>query len=426
VRSTLDDISGTDGEDAPGGPVVVLVAAGGQPLLRVFDPGDELVLGRRIGTFELDDDRVSRDHATVRFDGGAWLVADRSSHNGTFVDGVRVDGELRRRGDCVVRIGHSILLLVRDGRGYHAAPADHGDQIIGPELARTYELVRRQANDRTLVIHGESGSGKELVARFYHDIGPRAGGPFVAVNCAAIPEGVAERLLFGARKGAFSGAHDATGYLQSAHGGTLFLDEIAELDLAVQPKLLRALEMREVTPVGSNAPIEIDIGVVAASHAELRIEVAARRFREDLYYRLARSTVHLPPLRDRKLDLARLVIREIAAVDRRLAAHARLIETCCVRPWPGNIRELRGALRIAGIAARGAGRDVVRFDDLPESAGLPVADSGAPAAPNGAIDRDAIVAALADAGGVVSVAARALGLHRTQLYRLIEKHGIER
>jgi transcriptional regulator of acetoin/glycerol metabolism len=134
----------------------------------------------------------------------------------------------------------------------------------------------------------------------------------------------------------------------------------------------------------------------------------------------------LPPLRDRKLDLARLVIREIAAVDRRLAAHARLIETCCVRPWPGNIRELRGALRIAGIAARGAGRDVVRFDDLPESAGLPVADSGAPAAPNGAIDRDAIVAALADAGGVVSVAARALGLHRTQLYRLIEKHGIER
>src|SRR5207302_3808795 len=124
-----------------------------------------------------------------------------------------------------------------------------------------------------------------------HASGPRAGGPLVAVNCAAIPEGVAERLLFGSRKGAFSGAQDAVGYLQSAHGGTLFLDEIADLDPAVQAKLLRAIETREVQPVGANAAIAVDVGVVAASHRELRAEVAAKQVRDDLYYRLAHAGV---------------------------------------------------------------------------------------------------------------------------------------
>jgi transcriptional regulator with PAS, ATPase and Fis domain len=283
------------------------------------------------------------------------------------------------------------------------------------------------------LIHGESGSGKELIARLYHASGPRADGPFVAVNCAAIPEGVAERLLFGSRKGAFSGATDAVGYLQSAHGGTLFLDEIADLDAAVQAKLLRALETREVTPVGATAPVAIDIGIVAASHRELRSAVSAKMFREDLYYRLARAVVHLPPLRTRKLDIARLVVREIAAVDRTLAAHARLIEACCVRPWPGNVRELRAAVHEAASTAREAGRDIVRVEDLPENAGKPLPDVTATAreSPKSAaapttIDKTAVLAALEAAGGVVSAAARSLGLHRTQLYRLMDKHGIAR
>jgi transcriptional regulator of acetoin/glycerol metabolism len=429
VKSTLDDVSGVEDGDVPGPPVVVLVT----PEIRVFALDGELALGRRIDArgaqFELADERVSREHATVRLDHGAWVIVDRGSHNGTFVDGQRVTGEVRRRGDCVVRLGHSVFLLVRDGRGYDPLPPDDGDQVIGPELARAYDQVRRHAQDPTLVVHGESGSGKELVARLYHASGPRSGGPFVAVNCAAIPEGVAERLLFGARKGAYSGAQDATGYLQSAHGGTLFLDEIAELDLAVQPKLLRALEMHEVTPVGANAPIAIDLGVVAASHRDLRAEVAAGRFRDDLYYRLARATLHLAPLRERKLDIARLVVRELAAVDRRLEAHARVIELCCTRPWPGNVRELRNAIRIAAGAARAAGRDVVRADDLPPDTGLPVAGASPPRAePAGTpqLDADTVRAALAQANGVVSVAARGLGLHRTQLYRLMEKLGIER
>jgi len=424
VSSTVDDVSEGIGGDEPPRPAVVLVAVGTRPLVRVLPADRELALGRRIeaaGTaLDIDDERVSRDHATVRFDRGGWVVVDRDSRNGTFLDGARVAGEVRRRGDCVLRLGHTVFLLVRDARGYEVPPSSHGDHVVGPELARLYDQVRRHAADPTLLVHGESGSGKELVARLYHAAGPRADGPFVAVNCAAIPEGVAERLLFGSRKGAFSGAHDAAGYLQSAHGGTLFLDEIADLDPAVQAKLLRAIEAREVLPVGATAPIAIELGIVAASHRELRTEVAAKRFRDDLFYRLARTTLRLPPLRERKLDIARLVARELAGLD----AHPRLVEACCVRPWPGNVRELLGALQLAKHAAGAANRTLVRAEDLPADAGMPVGDDTPPA--RAAIDRDAITAALERANGVVSVAARALGLHRTQLYRLMDKHGIAR
>jgi transcriptional regulator with PAS, ATPase and Fis domain len=429
MKETIDDVSTVGGDTEPAKPVVVLVAVGTRPDVRVWDASKPVPLGRD----KVDDERMSKQHATVKFERGAWTIADRESRNGTFVDGERITGEVRAHGAIVVRCGHSVFLCVPDGRGYDAALDDKGEHVVGPELARLYSQIERHAQSPTLLIHGESGSGKELIARLYHAAGPRADGPFVAVNCAAIPEGVAERLLFGSRKGAFSGATDAVGYLQSAHGGTLFLDEIADLDPAVQAKLLRALETREVTPVGATAPIAIDIGIVAASHRELRSAVSAKVFREDLYYRLARAVVHLPPLRARKLDIARLVVREFASVDRTLAAHARLIEACCVRPWPGNVRELRAAVHQAASSARDAGRDTVRVEDLPENAGKPLPDVTATAreSPKAAaapttIDKAAVLAALEAAGGVVSAAARSLGLHRTQLYRLMDKHGIAR
>ena len=438
-KDTVDDLSSV----AEGGelvrPVVALVAIGGAPALRVFAADAPLGLGREIAGEELADERMSREHARVRFERGAWTVTDLGSRNGTFVNGERIAGDVRVRGDAVVRLGHSVFLLVADGRGYDdLAHPEPGDAVAGPELSRVHDQVRRAAAGPTLLVHGESGSGKELIARLYHAAGPRAAGPFVAVNCAAIPEGVAERLLFGAKKGAFSGAQDAAGYLTSADGGTLFLDEIAELDAAVQAKLLRALETREVLPVGATQPVAIDVGVVAASHRELRALVAAKHFRDDLYYRLARAVVHVPPLRARKLDIARLVARTLAAHDRALAPHARLVEACCVRPWPGNVRELIAAVTEAAEAARAAGRTTVRVEDLPPGAGQPLAGGAAPsdsadtaptptpASDPARHDREAIVAALAAAGGVVSVAARALGLHRTQLYRLMEKHGIAR
>jgi DNA-binding NtrC family response regulator len=423
VDSTIDDVSDAAGA-AASLPVVVLVSVGTTPQVCVMPVVGELVLGRRIEAgnqvVEIDDERVSRAHATVRYDQGTWVIGDRDSHNGTYVDGARVVGEVRRRNDCVVRLGHSVFLLVHDGRGYDELPVADDDQIIGVELARVYDQVRRHADDPTLLVHGESGSGKELVARLYHASSARAAGPFVAVNCAAVPEGVAERLLFGSRKGAFSGAQDAVGYLQSAHGGTLFLDEIADLDPAVQAKLLRAIETREITPVGANSPIAIELGVIAASHRELRAEVAAKRFRDDLFYRLARTTLRVPPLRERRLDIARLVARELGR-----NAHARLLEACCIRPWPGNVRELLGALALAKATARGEGRELVRLEDLPADVGVAMT-TAEPAPVATTLDKAAILDALARAGGVVSNAARALGLHRTQLYRLMDKHGIAR
>ena len=427
MSSTVDDLSATTGGANEPAPVVVLASTGTTPRFEVLDATRPVELGR---SDELDDDRMSREHAIVRFERGAWVVTDRGSRNGTFLDGLRITGEVRQREDAVLRLGHTVFLLVADGRGYQPLPADEGAYVIGPELARVHAEVRRHAGEPMLLVQGDSGAGKELIARLFHDSGPRSAGPFVAVNCAAIPEGVAERLLFGSRKGAFSGATDAAGYLQSASGGTLFLDEIAELDLAVQAKLLRAIDTHEVLPIGATAPIGVELGIVAASHRDLRGEVAARRFRDDLYYRIARATVRLPPLRVRKLDIVRLLVRELAAVDPSLTAHARLVEACCTRAWPGNVRELRSALRVAAATARAAGRTTVRAEDLPPHAGMPVGDEP-PTTPEprpvpAALDRDVIVAALERAGGVVSVAARALGLHRTQLYRLMDKHGIAR
>jgi len=425
---TVDDVSNLT--EAPAAvPAIVMVARGLVAAELVLPV--PAALGRRIAAagrlHEIDDERMSRDHASVTIDGGVWVISDRDSRNGTFVDGARLQGEVRRSGDVVVRLGHTVFILVRDGQGHGGEPP--ADQVIGPELARSYDKVRQHAAGDTLLIHGESGSGKELAARLYHDAGPRKAGPFVAINCATIPEGVAERLLFGAKKGAFSGATEAAGHFQMAHGGTLFLDEIAELDPAVQAKLLRVLETREVVPVGATLGTPVEVGIVAATHRALPEVVAERRFRDDLYYRLALTTVHLPPLRARKVDIARLVQREVAAASRTFAPHAKLVEACCTRPWPGNIRELRGAVRQAVSEASAAGRDVVRLEDLAPTAGMPlgtdhVAVALAPMAV--APDKATVVAALERANHVISVAARALGLHRTQLYRLMEKHKIER
>ncbi|HEX8110246.1 MAG TPA: sigma 54-interacting transcriptional regulator [Kofleriaceae bacterium] len=439
MNRTVDDVSSIT-EDAAPDPAIVMVASGPTAASLVLPAPAEL--GRRIAagdrTHEVDDERMSRDHAVVSHERGLWVIADRDSRNGTFVDGERVQGEVRRRGDVVLRLGHTVFVLVADGRGQGGAQPD--DQVVGPELARVYDQVRRHATSDTLLIHGESGSGKELAARLYHAAGPRAGGRFEPINCAAIPEGVAERLLFGSKKGAFSGAIDAAGHFQMAHGGTLFLDEIADLDPAVQAKLLRVIETREVVPVGATNGTPVDIGIVAASHRDLRQAVAERRFRDDLYFRLALATVHIPPLRARKVDIARLVQREVGSAGRKLAPHAKLIEACCLRPWPGNIRELRSAVRQAAAEALAAGRDVVRVEDLAPTAGMPLMPAAsepgtgtgtAPAVERpkgvvGEIDREAVVAALGRANNVVSVAARALGLHRTQLYRLMERYGISR
>jgi DNA-binding NtrC family response regulator len=384
-----------------------------------FAFGPAATLGRTVKpaggpSVDIDDDRMSREHATVRYERGYWVITDHESRNGTHVDGERVRGEVRRRGDTVLRLGHSVFVLLADASG-HPAPLD-GDAVIGPELARAYAQIMRAAHGAALLLHAEPGAGKEVAARVYHQASPRKAGPFVSVNCAAIPDGVADRMLFGGKRGVVA----SIGQFQLAAGGTIFLDDVATLSPAVQAKLRGVLENPG------------DLGVVAAAHAELRMAVADGRFDGELYRRLAQTTVTLPPLRERKVDIARLVQREVAAVDAKLRPHAKLVEACLLRPWPGNVRELQAAIRKAALEVRARHQDVVRADDLDPGAGHTLGGGAAEtaverpkrqAAP-AELDKATVERALAQANGVVHVAARNLGIHRSQLYQLMDQHGI--
>jgi DNA-binding NtrC family response regulator len=245
------------------------------------------------------------------------------------------------------------------------------DSIVGrsPAMRRVFELVRKVAQARSnVLIVGESGTGKELVARAIHEQGAGAEARFVAVNCAAIPADLLENQLFGHRKGAFTGAdRDATGVFVHAGDGTVFLDEIAELSSATQAKLLRAIEQKEVLPVGANEPVAVAARVLAATNKNLQREVEQGRFREDLYYRLNVVTVALPPLRERREDIPDLVefllARHARALGKRITGVSheamRLLLAC---PWKGNVRELDNALQRAVILGEGP---VVTPADLP-------------------------------------------------------------
>lgn len=384
------------------------------------------------------DDRVSREHCRIEFDGTGWIVTDLESRNGTFVGGKRVEGRCATLAPPLVRVGRCLLWGVRDIRPFRTGVTIQDDGVVlGGQLRQVWkeiELLGRTGT--TLCLRGESGSGKELAARAFHD-SHRANGPtspFVAVNCAAIPEGLAERLLFGARRGAYSGASgDVQGYLQAADRGTLFLDEVAELDAKVQAKLLRVLETREVLPLGATRPERVDLRICVATHADLAEQVAAGRFREDLYYRVGRPVVVIPPLRERLDELAWLIYGEIARASAGLSASVRFVEACATRPWPGNIRELIGETRRAAHRALAADRVVVDAEDLAESAGVPLAPAPRPA-PGAPVERareprastppsdEAIEQALRAHGGNVTGAARALGMHRNQLRRWLAKH----
>lgn len=254
------------------------------------------------------------------------------------------------------------------------------DAVVGrsPSMARLYELARRVAPTRsTVLIQGESGTGKEVLARYIHE---QSGGErFLAVNCAAIPHDLLENQLFGHKKGSFTGAdRDQTGVFVHAGSGTVFLDEIADLPLATQAKLLRAIEQKEVLPVGANEPVRVEARIIAATNRGLAGEVEGGRFREDLFYRLNVVTLTLPPLRDRREDIAELVefllARHAKAMNKRIAGVSheamQLLIAC---PWKGNVRELDNALQRAVIL--GDGPLVIPADLPPDLA--PIADDPA-------------------------------------------------
>ena len=289
-----------------------------------------------------------------------------------------------------------------------------------------------------VLITGESGTGKELVARAIHELSPRRDGPWVAINCSAIPRDLLESELFGYVKGAFSGAtQNRSGRLEQARGGTLFLDEISELDPALQAKLLRVLQEREYCPLGADDVRVFDGRFLAASNRDLKALVAAGKFREDLFYRLDVYNIHVPPLRERREDIAILSSAFLQELSAEMNKHVAKISTAALDVlsryhWPGNIRELRNSIERAILSCSGDTIDVV---DLPPGLQAPVAAASAPMpAPLASqgldqwleeVERGAILRALAQTNGVQAQAAKLLGISERSLWHRVKKLGIQ-
>jgi transcriptional regulator with PAS, ATPase and Fis domain len=308
--------------------------------------------GLRIGTgaasdLKLTDRTVSRLHCELRNVDGAVHIVDSGSTNGTYVDGVRVHSAEVAPG-ARVRLGETVL-GISGGEGHYTvelSPRHRFGDVIGcsAEMRRLFSILEKIApTDSSVLIQGETGTGKELLARAVHDASKRAKQPFIVVDCGAIAESLIESELFGHVRGAFSGAvSDRRGLVEEAHGGTLFLDEIGELPPALQPRLLRLIESFEVRRVGSNSSRRVDVRFIAATNRPLAHSINDGSFREDLYYRLAVVELQLPPLRARRDDIALLAehfFHRYAGAEAPLPPD--LVASLASRAWPGNVRELR-------------------------------------------------------------------------------------
>ncbi len=327
-----------------------------------------------------------------------------------------------------------IGLVARVGRAAETDGDDDAPVAADPRSLETLGLARRIARtDVTVLITGESGTGKEVFARYLHARSTRHAGPFVAINCAAIPESMLEAVLFGHEKGAFTGASTAhTGKFEQAQGGTLLLDEISEMGLSLQAKLLRILQEREVERIGGTRTIKLDVRVVATSNRQLTAEVAAGRFREDLYYRLNVMPLRLAPLRDRPLDvlpLAERVLARLAAPGQApLALSPLAAERLKRHGWPGNVRELDNVMQRAAVLAGSATLTPAEIVFESESPAPMASAPASAAAPDAALEdglkdreRDLIIAALEATEGSRKLAAARLGISaRTLRYKLAQ------
>jgi transcriptional regulator with GAF, ATPase, and Fis domain len=387
----------------------------------------------------LTDARASRRHAAIDLEGRALRVTDLGSTNGTFVNGSQViEGVLR--GGEVVRIGQTTIRvdLLVPATMVAVSPAARFGRLVGASapMRRLYPLLERlAASEVSVVIEGETGTGKELLAESLHERGRRASRPFVVLDCTAVAPSLVESELFGHERGAFTGAVSTRkGVFEQAHGGTLLIDEIGDLPAALQPKLLRALERSEVRPVGGTRTIRVDVRVLSATHRNLDAEVQAGRFRDDLFHRLAVARVELPPLRRRKGDIAMLA----RAFWHHMDASSPALPESLLRAWedygwPGNVRELRNAvarrLALGELASTGDASQRPR----PPSAAEPSAPRGGaleeivamglsfPAARQRVIEeleRRYIEKVLAEHDGNVSRAAEASGIARRQFQRV--------
>jgi transcriptional regulator with GAF, ATPase, and Fis domain len=383
----------------------------------------------------LKDRTVSRLHLTLRIEGDAIRVVDEGSRNGTVLDGTRVR-DAWARPDSTLRLGDTTLLLrmLDETLELPVSPKERMGGLLGRSVAmrRIFSLLEQLApTDARLLVQGETGTGKELVAEAVHRASRRADRPLLVVDCSTVSPSLVASELFGHVRGAFTSAvGDRAGAFEAADGGTVFLDEIGELPLDLQPNLLRVLERGEVRRVGSNTTRRVDVRVIAATNRALAHEVERGRFREDLYYRLAVITVRLPPLRERPEDIPPLVRHFEALFAERVPGSAPLPEAMvaafAARSWPGNVRELRNAveraLSLGGLLRTSAADGPVASPaeglhvDLsqPLHAGL--------ARVKEAYEKAYIEAALKQAGGNVTHAARIAQVDRKSIQRAMSAY----
>ncbi len=401
---------------------------------------DRIRIGRGVpNDLPLSDDLASRLHAELSVTSEGIRLLDLGSRNGTFLGPHRVVDAFVQLGDKV-RIGEATI-AVEPATGSVALPLAEGTafgRLLGQSVAmrRVIDVLSRAApTEATVLLGGETGTGKEEAARALHAASARAPGPFVVLDCGSIPGTLLAAELFGHERGAFTGAVDTRrGAFERAHGGTLLLDELGELAVDLQPQLLRVLERREVQRLGGGAVVPVDVRVVASTNRDLRRDVNAGRFRADLFFRLAVVEVTLPPLRERPEDLPLLVPAIFRDIAERTGARtppptADEIAALARHYWPGNVRELRNVVERSILL--GAGLDV------PEVVSLPAPGPGACALASrpyreakaevvDRFERAYAEAVLARAEGNVSRAAREAQMDRSHLIELMKKHGLSR
>jgi two-component system, NtrC family, response regulator AtoC len=409
----------------------IMVRQGGAVDVRAIDEGATLLFGRgEDADVVVDDKGVSRRHAEISLREGRLLVRDLGSRNGT-----RVGATLLRKEEKVVARGEEIVVGSVRATAValpqpSSAPADEDIVVVDPKMREMFALVDRLAGVPTpVLVRGETGAGKEIVAELLHRRGPRSSRSLVRLNCAAIPEALLESELFGHERGAFTGATDRKrGLLELADGGTLFLDEVGDLPLAMQAKLLRAIETQRTRRVGGRAEVAVDVRLVCATNRDLERMATDGTFRGDLYYRIAGFVIEVHPLRERRDEIVPLAERfaerfaaKLGQTRPRFSAAARA--ALVAHGWPGNVRELKNAVEHAVVLAA-AGE--VLPEHLPKNVHARAGELGPSMRDHvESAERRAVEQALAAASGHRAKAAEILGVSKRTLQYRLAKLGVK-
>ncbi len=430
---------------------LLVLSGGSRGLERVIDV-DVFRIGKSPDNdLVLTDDTVSRSHCEIVRDPRGFLVRDLESTNGTLLEGAEIREAYLSPG-CTLSVGQVTLRLRPYAERFELLPSEREQfgEVVGRSLRmrELFGLCERLApSDVNILLGGETGTGKDLLARAIHQQSPRGKGPLIVVDCGSVSSSLIESELFGHEKGAFTGAiSQRAGAFELAHGGTVFLDEVGELPLDLQPKLLRVLESRAFRRLGGTKEIRVDIRIVAASKRNLRAEVERGKFREDLFFRLSVVQLDLPPLRERREDIPLLSKHLLDKIDEKaragtpvLGLNREVLDVLSSHDWPGNVRELRNVIERAVYLSRATGHDSLLLHALPfgarpgrvnENEALLSFDPGLSYREQRtqfeeAFEKRYVEWLLDRHEGNVSAAARQADMDRKYLYKLAKKHGLK-